>query len=227
MVIFSGVGYWFTQLGFAYGTLAFYVASMFAGVVIQVWAGVGIFRSAGRHIVQSGNRLAARAAQGMVLLGAVLSIAGAFTINRQMLIDAYQQAIWIEVHGIWKVETVVSGDEIELTGGISRGLASAVESKLGSNFRITRLRLNLKNGGLVSEANKLASIVRARNLDVITTKECSSSCTIVFLAGKHRAITDQARLGFHAYKMPGMSGGGCRALPEKRVDCRWPPQGFR
>ena len=51
---------------------------------------------------------------------------------------------------------------------------------------------------LGGEAKKLARYVQNRGLDTYAEGRCESACTIVFIAGRDRAATPNARLGFHS-----------------------------
>jgi hypothetical protein len=53
-------------------------------------------------------------------------------------------------------------------------------------------------GGLFGEAEILAKSISQHGLDSYVKRECSSACTFVFLAGKHRCVAEGARIGFHA-----------------------------
>jgi hypothetical protein len=53
-------------------------------------------------------------------------------------------------------------------------------------------------GGLFQEAVMLAKSISERGLDTFVAGECSSACTLVFLAGKRRCSAESARIGFHA-----------------------------
>jgi len=57
----------------------------------------------------------------------------------------------------------------------------------------------------VAEAEKIATLVKARGLDVYVDEICASACTLVFVAGKNRLLSPGGSLGFHGSYFPGMS----------------------
>ncbi len=56
-------------------------------------------------------------------------------------------------------------------------------------------------GGHIYEARGFANLIRARGLSTIVKGDCSSACTLVFVAGAHRSLPPDARLGFHRYAL--------------------------
>src|SRR5207249_6328862 len=59
-------------------------------------------------------------------------------------------------------------------------------------------------GGRLAEAQKVASAIRARTLDTYVEDLCASACTYAFLAGRDRAATPNARIGFHQPSFVGL-----------------------
>lgn len=47
-------------------------------------------------------------------------------------------------------------------------------------------------------ATDVAQLIKARGLDTFVASECSSICTEIFVAGRHRTLLRGARLGFHS-----------------------------
>jgi hypothetical protein len=97
---------------------------------------------------------------------------------------------------------------IDLSGGITFGAAKALE-RLMDEFPEAKVLYLHSPGGRAVEAERLGDLVRSRNLAVHVLDECSSACTIVFLSGRERIVSPQARLGFH---QPDFAGAG----PEDR-----------
>jgi hypothetical protein len=61
------------------------------------------------------------------------------------------------------------------------------------------------NGGRLREAREIAVLTKARRLDTYVDTRCESACTYVFLAGRDRAATPNARIGFHRPSFAGMN----------------------
>jgi hypothetical protein len=84
-----------------------------------------------------------------------------------------------------------------LTGELREGSAAALTLALTNSPAATTIALDSK-GGLLQEATLLANTISQHALDTYVERECSSACTFVFLAGRHRCIAAGARIGFHA-----------------------------
>ncbi len=53
----------------------------------------------------------------------------------------------------------------------------------------------------MSEGRGLAMLIRKHKLGTYSFKECSSACTIAFIAGAKRLLGVNAKLGFHQYRL--------------------------
>ena len=102
------------------------------------------------------------------------------------------------------VRGIRQGSEIEYLGIITVGAAAELRAALAANPHAAVLHLN-SPGGDVTEAYRMADLLRARHLIVTVDKFCDSACTIVFLAGQARLIAPGAKLGFHRPWVAGMS----------------------
>jgi hypothetical protein len=116
------------------------------------------------------------------------------------------------------------GIELRLSGEVTYGLADRLKHELETHPGVARIRLE-SPGGDVNEASRAAEIIARHQLDTVVSSDCESACTIMFLAGKHRILEMEGRIGFHAAKYPdptdGADGVFGRALVPFGVD-----QGF-
>ena len=132
-----------------------------------------------------------------------LSILGFFG---SLLFSAITASGWILQLPIWyqtfdnSVVFSLNAEKTQLTmeGTIGRESARKLAVFLKENKNIQSVRLHLY-GGLVEEARKMHQIIALHSLKTEVLKECSSACTIVFMAGKTREIGQGARMGFHRY----------------------------
>ncbi|MBL0116023.1 MAG: hypothetical protein IPP45_11860 [Sphingomonadales bacterium] len=62
------------------------------------------------------------------------------------------------------------------------------------------------------EAQKIAEIVDRKGLNTYVEGQCESACTLILLAGRDRATTPNARIGFHQPDFPGLDAEGKRAI---------------
>jgi hypothetical protein len=90
-----------------------------------------------------------------------------------------------------------NGAGLLLSGELREGSAEAFALAIRNSPNISSVVLDSK-GGLFQEATLLATNISQRHLDTYVEGECSSACTLAFLAGTRRCIAEDARIGFHA-----------------------------
>lgn len=98
----------------------------------------------------------------------------------------------------------LSGDgrSILLDGRLEPGVAAKFEAAANAAPGLRTVVLQSK-GGLLGEAIAIADVVRAKGLDTYVETWCHSACTVVLLAGRDRAASPRARIGFHQPIFPG------------------------
>ena len=89
------------------------------------------------------------------------------------------------------------GRELTLSGSIDPGLTDALAESLSRHPTVQRIRLN-SSGGLLDEADDTARLIHTHHLDTVVSANCSSACTVIFVAGIHRQLDATGQLGFHA-----------------------------
>lgn len=94
-----------------------------------------------------------------------------------------------------------------LHGTFGSGSADKVRKVLAGSPKIRMVALS-SPGGRLREASEIARLVRERRLDTYVDTRCESACTFVFLAGRERAATPNARIGFHRPSFAGVSALG-------------------
>jgi hypothetical protein len=99
----------------------------------------------------------------------------------------------------YQLRVAPAGDELELRGAVAKGLADDLETQLSSHPEIHRIRLD-SGGGLLDEAQDAAATIKAHHLDTVVSAECSSACTVLFVAGTRRTLEPQGKLGFHGLR---------------------------
>lgn len=85
-------------------------------------------------------------------------------------------------------------------GQIVLGVTKALGRELAQVPTPTRITLH-SEGGNVFEARGLAKLITTYEMQTHVDGVCSSACTLVFIAGAHRHLGPQARLGFHGYML--------------------------
>ncbi len=95
---------------------------------------------------------------------------------------------------VWQVR--VDGTVLSITGDFAAGIADAATKAIERNRGLRTVELD-SPGGFVEEATPIANAVRAHHLATEVSRECSSACTFVFVAGRERLLLPPGRLGFH------------------------------
>jgi hypothetical protein len=86
---------------------------------------------------------------------------------------------------------------LRITGDFAAGIADAATKAIEKNPSLRIVELE-SPGGFVEEARRIANAVREHHLATEVSRECSSACTFVFVAGRERVLLPSGRIGFHA-----------------------------
>jgi len=90
--------------------------------------------------------------------------------------------------------------EYVIEGVIDFGITRDFRALLEQYPEGTRVVLT-SEGGSIYEARGLALLIQQHKLDTHVSGECSSACTLAFIAGQRRSLAPSAKLGFHQYSM--------------------------
>jgi hypothetical protein len=88
------------------------------------------------------------------------------------------------------------GKTIILAGPLETGSAERFKAVLDAVSTIEIVSL-VSEGGKLDEAVKIYNSVKSRDLNTYVDYMCMSACTMIFLAGKKRIASPQAKFGFH------------------------------
>lgn len=186
------------------GALIYWVVVYLFALAVVVWQSTGIWRSANRHVALTQRRFWARLAQVMVVLAVVRFAFDFVGTGWPAIRESLAHANWLAENARWEITLLREGREVEIRGGIGYGIADDFERTLQGAPGVRMVHVNLEVGGLVAEGERLHEIIRRRGLTTYVSSQCVSACAIVFLGGRERLLKRGARLGFHAYKMPGV-----------------------
>lgn len=174
--------------------------------VVWTWWGVGTWRSATRRS-RTGARWWASSAKLVAGLGMVLSLylwaADAFLMIGDTLSDIAGDPLL----GHAGVRVIAGGTELEVYGTITRTQARVLDKALAYGRPVTRVRFD-STGGRADAGLEIKHIIEAHGVDTLVENECSSACVFAFLGGKHRWVTEQARVGFHRIRSFGADDPG-------------------
>jgi hypothetical protein len=187
--------HWLMAIGVAY-----YLFS----VPLWVWSVVGIWRAAGFHEERGGSAGWANAAKAAVIIGALSQFLQSHD-RFLSLVEESSLAFGADPLGNPAQFTVQrDGKTALLDGNITVGTAERFKGFIQSHPEITNVSLRSK-GGRILEADRMAKLINKRGLNTGAQEYCTSACTLVLLAGKERAATADAQVGFHQPQFPGLS----------------------
>jgi hypothetical protein len=173
------------------------IAGLCLNAAVWAWVVIGIWRSANHHAERGGSSFVARIARGLLALGCATSLAAVIAPpTRAKLALLLQLARNEDPVPAIAAQVSPGGRTLLLNGPMGQGSAMRVGRLLAQHPDITAVHLN-SGGGRVFEALAIARAIAQRGLDTYVEGTCSSACTIIFLAGRDRGATHEARLGFH------------------------------
>lgn len=193
------------------------LATLSASALSSIWSMVGIWRSAGHHAARGGAKGWAYVARFLVVMGIVGGLSNLVrTVLPQMRVFGLI-AIGQDPIGHFFVSVSPDSRSVIVTGTLREGAAAAITRVIDATPTARWLVLN-SNGGRVLEAQQLARTVRARGLDTYVAGQCASACTFVYLAGRTRAASPYARIGFHQPTFVGLNALGQQQITQAMLD---------
>lgn len=174
---------------------------LLSGWLAWIWAASGVYQSAQRHVARGGKAFWANFTKLMLALG-LLGMLGNAIGMRAAFGDYVRTALGSQRGPATTFQLRADGRSLLLQGGINDDSAERLIQQLDAAPGVRTLVLH-SNGGWVMQGRMLARIIAARGLDTYVEQDCSSACTIAFLAGRSRAADPVARIGFHAFHSMG------------------------
>lgn len=171
------------------------------GVVAWTWALNGTWSSANKHVGRGGKQFWANAAKVMIVMG-MLKTTLEITNMSGTLGEHWKIALGGQLGPAVSFQVRADGKSIMLKGGINDDASEALTKALDLAPSVITVVLD-STGGWVREANLIAKLISDRKLNTYVERECTSACTIAFLAGKERAADPNARIGFHSFRSVG------------------------
>ena len=172
-------------------------------VMFAIWSSVGIWRSSNQHESRGGLPVWGNLAKLMVVIGVLSWFVELSTSILPQVKEHALIAIGNDPIGHISITVSDDGKAIVIEGGLREGSATKVHTILDAVPGAKTLILN-SYGGRLFEAEKIAGIVRKHKLNTYVEKECVSACTFIFLAGRNRLATPNAKIGFHQPSFPGL-----------------------
>lgn len=171
-------------------------------MITAVWAITGVWRSSTNYH-RSGGKATLSVAAKVCVAVAALGFAAQSSRVAPPAIETALLHIGIDRLGE-PAALSVDGTNLEINGLITDKVSERFKSLIDRHPEIKRISLT-SLGGRSEAALQISSIISRRNLETVAVGECSSACTIIFLAGKTRALDVNSVLGFHGPRVLGMS----------------------
>ncbi|MCK8463292.1 hypothetical protein MUY35_05445 [Aliiroseovarius sp. S1339] len=183
---------------------AILLAAIALDLAALIWQSVGYFRATERNLAGSssmiplwGGMIAFLAAVAVMLSQWWGLILAANPPPMEELFSAKMDRLRAAQYDL-----TVDADEqmILFHGEITLGVTKRMADLLAQNADLRTVYLD-STGGNIFEARGVAKLVAAAGLDTHVDGQCSSACTIVFVAGTQRTSGPEARIGFHGYAL--------------------------
>ncbi|MCK0141367.1 hypothetical protein [Aliiroseovarius sp. F20344] len=181
------------------------VVTLFASdLLLLVWQATGYFRSVERQ----GTALGAQLPIWGGVLGLVvavfmmISLWWGLWLATDVIIEqeSYSERRARENAQQYALYVSPSGTDIHLEGTITGGVTKAFRTMMEAHPGVQTFHLS-SEGGNIFEARGLVKLVEARALNTNAVDQCSSACTLVFMAGAARTAAQNTTIGFHGYTL--------------------------
>jgi hypothetical protein len=186
-------------------------------LVIWFWSVVGIWKSASKHKSRGGSESWASVAKFMVVMGVFGMIGRVSTSTAPQIREHFLIATGSDPLGKIDVKLATNGQAIVIRGVFREGSAFEIQNLLNVAPGVTALVLD-SSGGRLIEAEKVATLVKKRDLNTYVEGNCLSACTYVFLAGKDRASTPNAKIGFHQPSFVGVDNAAQQSMTNSMLE---------
>ncbi len=180
-------------------TTAVIVYFVVVKLIIYPWQVVGVIRTCDFCIKSNTNRTWATAALGTIILSLGVTLVSILNTYQSLLVFKQDLIPKPSNQPEYSLELMKHKTLLLLHGPMEIGITQQVSRIIKQNPTIAGVILD-SEGGQVYEGRGLARLILEHKLDTYVRNKCLSACTTVFVAGKRRILSMNARLGFHQYK---------------------------
>ncbi|WP_024506621.1 GYF domain-containing protein [Bradyrhizobium sp. ARR65] len=182
-------------------------------LVVLCWLVVGAWRSATEYS-KKGKILWAVAAKLSLCIAAICTLIQFGQRGLPGIREVYAIYSGDERIGKYSFRVLRDGAELEFSGAISFGASNEFARFVEAMGALKIVHLN-SPGGRIEEAQRIGDMLKKRNLDTYVVNSCLSACTIIFLSGRNRYITRNAKIGFHQPDFAGLTDDDRMRLARK------------
>ena len=100
----------------------------------------------------------------------------------------------------YQLQISEDGTRLKIQGEITFGFSNNFLQALKDHPGLKTIVLN-SQGGHIYEARGAARSIQDNGLNTHASRECSSACTLLFVAGRKRSLAPEAKIGFHQYAL--------------------------
>lgn len=165
-------------------------------LAVWLWSTLGTWVAAMKRLFSGEGWFWAVVAMASLAFGAVAMLQEMASLKPML------QAHWAVANGQqatsrpFKLTALDGGRVVAFSGGINEGAAKALDQALTDSPQARMVLLD-SPGGWLREGERMAEVVRRRQIHTHVDKGCHSSCTLVLLAGPDRTAGEHAAVGFH------------------------------
>ena len=171
------------------------------GIALWIWAIIGTWASADKHVARGGKQGWVAAVKTLITLG-VFRMFGEIGHMTEPLSEHWKVALGRQPGPEISFQVRADGKSLLVKGGINDESAEALSKALDIAPSVTTVVFD-STGGWIKQGSMIAKVISERQMNTYVEKECSSACTIAFLAGRERSADPNARIGFHSFKSVG------------------------
>ena len=168
-------------------------------LVIMVWQVVGTFRAGDRYLQETGSIILYWCLYFFLIVNVVLTGLQLADFLSQNSVRQQASAVTSQVHND-KLPLSRGGTAVTVSGDFSWDLRAAFLRTINANTSVNTVILS-SDGGLVFTGRALALTISERGFSTHVESHCYSACTLAFMAGRHRTMHADAKLGFHRYRL--------------------------
>jgi len=176
---------------------------LFHGVVF-IWQIVGVLRSGEIYLQETGSQATVWGAQLALVIGLFLTVSYALQAWQTTIPIPDEENFMVKMDrehaSKYELKSTSNGKTLSIKGTIELGITRNVRAFLEINPAISSVTLN-SAGGNIYEARGLANLFKTNNLATHIDESCTSACTLAFIGGNKRTLSDEAKLGFHQYRI--------------------------
>ena len=169
-----------------------------------VWQLIGFSRSGDAYVRRLGNFAFIWGGYSAFALTAVFSLILWWGLILSALatpeVELFTEKMDRLHRSAYQLQVSEDGTTLQFQGEITFGFSNNFLQALKDHPGLKTIVLN-SQGGHIYEARGAAKSIQDKGLNTHASIECSSACTLLFVAGRKRSLAPEAKIGFHQYAL--------------------------